>query len=79
VIRYEISGPEGSRAQPVRLRLYDVAGRLVATLVDEEREPGTYTYVLNASRLGGWASGLYFYQMEIGGKRLPARKLILRR
>ena len=45
----------------IRLLLYDVAGRLVRTLVDDEREVGSYSLVLDASAI---ASGVYFCQLQ---------------
>ncbi len=48
------------RAQ-VALRVFDVSGRVVATLVDGRLDPGEYTVVLNADRL---ESGIYFYQLK---------------
>ena len=48
----------------VKLKLFDIAGRQVATLVDEVFMPGTYTTVFEAKDL---ASGIYFYRLEAGG------------
>lgn len=76
-IRYAIgSQPEGSSAgkagkQFVTIKVYDLLGREVATLVNEEKSPGTYEVSFEASRLasgvsskGGNASGVYFYQLK---------------
>jgi hypothetical protein len=57
----------------VTVRLYDVRGREVRTLVDEERDPGLYSVVLNAS---GLASGVYMCRME-AGTFVAERKLVL--
>jgi hypothetical protein len=47
----------------VRLAVYDVLGREVAVLVNENKEPGgDYTVTWNA---GGMASGVYLYRLEI--------------
>jgi hypothetical protein len=48
----------------VTLKVYDVLGREVATLVDGELNPGEYTVVLDAKSL---ASGVYIYQLSAGG------------
>jgi hypothetical protein len=45
----------------VRLKIYDVLGREVETLVNETIKPGTYSVEWNASR---FASGVYFYQLR---------------
>ena len=52
--------PEGSK---VNLKVYDVLGRIVATLVDEHLSAGQYSYQFNASNL---ASGIYFYRLTSG-------------
>jgi hypothetical protein len=57
----------------VTIVLYDVAGREVRTLVDEERPAGWHQTVLNAQ---GLASGIYFCRMT-AGEFTDARKLLL--
>lgn len=55
-IGYEL--PSGSY---VTLKIYDVLGREVATLVNEQKKPGTYMVNWNAERM---ASGVYFYRLQ---------------
>jgi phosphatidylserine/phosphatidylglycerophosphate/cardiolipin synthase-like enzyme len=55
------------------LRVYDVLGREVATLVNETRAAGSYRVRWNAD---GFASGVYFYRLE-AGKFIQTRKMIL--
>ena len=50
-------------------------GRLVATLVDEVKEPGIYTVAWDA---GGVSSGVYFYRLKAGGF-METRKMVLTR
>ena len=45
----------------VKIRIYDIAGKEVRTLVDQEMEAGSYETQFDASKL---ASGIYFYKME---------------
>lgn len=47
----------------VKLVVYDIRGKEVATLVNEEIKPGTYNVDFNASNL---TSGTYFYRMTAG-------------
>ena len=47
----------------VRLEVFDIVGRHVATLVDEIQPPGTYQVSWDAS---GVASGAYFYRITAG-------------
>ncbi len=58
VIQYDI--PKSSQ---VMIRVYDVLGREVVTLVDERQAPGEYSVEFNAS---GFASGVYFFSMNAG-------------
>jgi hypothetical protein len=52
--------PENSR---VSLKIYDVLGRKVATLLDEQREAGRHTVSWNAE---GMPSGVYFTRLDAG-------------
>jgi hypothetical protein len=53
-----------AKAGRVRLVVYDLLGRAVATLVDEFRAPGQYEVGCDAS---GWTSGVYFYRLQAEG------------
>jgi hypothetical protein len=55
------------------VKVYDVLGREVATLVNAVKEPGTYTVEFDASSL---ASGVYFYRLQ-AGTYVETRKLLL--
>jgi hypothetical protein len=50
----------------VTLKVYDLLGREVATLVDETKDAGSYSVQWNAS---GFSSGIYFYRLEANEKR----------
>ncbi|MBI5471915.1 MAG: T9SS type A sorting domain-containing protein [Ignavibacteriae bacterium] len=62
-IRYQIPEVRGQRSEVSRvtLKVFDILGREVATLVDEVRQPGTYNVQWNAS---GVASGVYLYRLR---------------
>lgn len=47
----------------VSIRVYDILGKEVATLVNEQKNAGTYEVDFNASSL---SSGVYFYRMQAG-------------
>jgi hypothetical protein len=64
-----------SAVSDVALRIFDLLGREVATLVDGRMEAGTHKVVWNAS---GFASGVYFYRLQNANSVLT-RKLILLR
>jgi subtilisin family serine protease len=55
----------------VRLEVYDVLGRRVATLVDGRREPGRHRTQFSAQRL---SSGVYFGRLKVG-ETVMTRKL----
>jgi hypothetical protein len=60
----------------VVLKVYDITGRELATLLDEERKAGVYQQVVfDASRL---ASGVYFARLQFGGKQLLKKMLLLK-
>lgn len=52
--------PEAGR---LRIDIYDLLGRKVESLVDEERQAGRYRVVWDASE---YSSGVYFYRIEAG-------------
>ena len=55
------------------LKIYDVLGNEVATLVNEEKPAGNYEVRLNASSL---TSGTYFYKLS-AGSFTEVKKMIL--
>jgi hypothetical protein len=55
------------------LKIYDLLGSEVATLVDQKMNPGTYRVTWDA---GGRASGVYFYRLQVG-RFADMRKLVL--
>jgi len=68
VISYQISNDEN-----VKLRVYNMMGQEVMTLVDGFMEKGMYSVTFNASNL---ASGLYIYKLE-AGNFIQTRKMLL--
>ncbi|MBE0572456.1 MAG: T9SS type A sorting domain-containing protein [Ignavibacteriaceae bacterium] len=59
----------------VTLKVYDVLGREVATLLNEEKPAGSYKIEFNGTSL---TSGIYFYQLNAGNYS-ETRKMILLR
>jgi hypothetical protein len=64
----------------VSLRIYDPAGRLVRTLVEESREAGHYTEEWDGSDCEGRsvASGVYFYNLHAGTFNETKKMVLLR-
>jgi hypothetical protein len=59
----------------VQLKVYDVLGNEVATLVDEYKPGGSYVIEFNGSQL---SSGVYFYKIQ-AGEYISVKKMILLR
>ena len=57
----------------VKLVVYDLLGREVATLVNKKQHPGNYEVEFDAS---GFSSGVYFYKLQ-AGDNVQTRKMIL--
>ena len=45
------------------LKVYDILGKEVGALINENLKPGTYEVTFDGSRL---ASGIYFYKLQSG-------------
>ncbi len=75
-IRYRI--PETSEYVGVALRVYDMNGRVVRTLVNGEQPPGLHELRWDGRDDRGLkvASGIYPYRLEVGGQSMT-RKLVL--
>jgi CubicO group peptidase (beta-lactamase class C family) len=59
----------------VTLKVYDVLGNEVTTLVNENKPAGSYEVEFDASKL---SSGVYFYQLKAGGFLETKKMLLLR-
>ena len=59
----------------VQLKVYDILGKEVATLVNEEKPAGKYSVKFNGSNL---PSGVYFYTLRVNNL-VQSRKMILLR
>jgi hypothetical protein len=57
----------------VSLKVYDVLGKEVATLVNEEKPAGSYEVKFDAT---GISSGIYFYKLQ-AGSLVDTKKMIL--
>src|SRR5262245_8470425 len=59
----------------VSLRVFDVAGRVVATLLDRDLSAGRYSARFVTDR---WAAGVYFYRLKLGSRTRTGRMVVLR-
>lgn len=51
----------------VTLKIFDILGREITTLVSEIQKPGIYTKQFSAYLLSGLSSGIYFYKLSCYG------------
>ncbi len=77
IIKYSIPGSAtgSGSARFVTLRVYDILGREITTLVDELQLPGTYKVIFNANEL---TSGIYFYTLSTGNYNFTKKMILLK-
>ena len=68
-----------SKAARVTLRVYDVQGRMVRSLVDQDAAPGTFRAEWNGATENGTsaARGVYFVRMTTDGGAGETKRVIL--
>ncbi len=66
---------EAAGVKRIQLKIYDLLGREVATLVNKNYKPGNYRVGFNASNL---TSGIYFYRLTAGKFSITKKMLLLR-
>ena len=64
----------------VRLAVYDLLGRQVRTLVNDQKSPGTYTVTWDARDDAGArvSSGIYIYRLEAGEQAFTMKMVLLK-
>ncbi len=70
VIGYQLSS-----SNFVSIRVYDLLGKTVATLVNERKNAGQYFAEFNASKLAG---GVYLYSMQAGNYRVTKKMVLIK-
>jgi len=63
------------RSEFVKIKVYDILGKVVVTLINEDKPAGNYSVQLNAGKL---VSGVYFYRMEAGTYTQTKKLLFLK-
>jgi len=69
IIMYSITS-----TQYIVLKVYDALGKEVAALVNEHKNPGSYEVEFDGSDL---SSGIYFYTLQIDGKIIETKSMVL--
>jgi len=72
-IRYSIPLNKSNNSYNVQLKVYDLLGNVVATLVNTSQSAGNYTVNFEANKL---SSGVYYYQIK-AGSFIQTRKMLL--
>jgi hypothetical protein len=64
----------------ISLKIYNITGQLVRTLVDEEKTPGTYTVTWDGRNNSNEevASGVYFYELKSSNFRESKRMVLIK-
>ncbi|MDZ4712411.1 MAG: T9SS type A sorting domain-containing protein, partial [bacterium] len=57
----------------VKLKIYDVLGKEVMTLINEQKQAGNYAAEFNGANL---SSGIYFFRME-AGEFVDVKRMVL--
>lgn len=68
IIKYQIQ-----KSNYVEVKVYDILGKDISTLVNEKQSPGTYEVQFNGSSL---PSGIYFYRL-LAGDYIQIQKMLL--
>jgi len=74
-IKFDVTSNVKSETSNVKLIIFDILGREVATLVNEKLSPGTYEVEFNGSN---FASGVYFYKLTAGDYTETKKLVILK-
>lgn len=69
-IRFQL--PEGGNTT---LKIYDILGKEVTTLVNEYKTAGTHQVIFNATQL---SSGIYFYTLQSGGNYITKQMMLIK-
>ena len=72
-IRYSIPNVGTHRDVSLRLDVYDILGRKIATLVNKKQQPGNYEITFDGSR---FPSGIYLYRLQ-AGSYVSVKKLVI--
>jgi hypothetical protein len=77
-IRFDVSGhppyPPSKGEAFVSLKVYDILGKEIQVLVNEQLQPGNYESKFDGNNL---PSGIYFYQLSINNVSFAVRKMVL--
>lgn len=73
-IKFNIPPFEGGQGGMTTLKVFDILGKEIATLVNDKINPGTYEITFDASN---YTSGIYFYSLFLNGVKIDTKKMML--
>ena len=78
-IQYTV-GSKQTQPVPITLKIYNVLGQLVRTLVDEEKFAGEYQIIWDGKDEEGaeLSSGIYFYQLKVEAQKVTRKMILLK-
>jgi hypothetical protein len=74
-IKFSIPASVKSERSNVKLIIYDILGREISSLVNDNLKPGEYEASWNA---GDYSSGIYFYKLYAGNYSETKRMILLK-
>ena len=77
-LRYYI--PERVKSSSVSMKIYNLLGQWIKTLVNERQTPGEHSVIWDGKDESGRevSSGIYFYRLEAGNFKLTRRMVLLK-
>jgi len=73
-IKFDVAANNRGAENLVTLKVYDILGKEIMTLVNEQLKPGTYEVTFDGN---GIPSGIYFYRLLAGGEYKKILKMVL--
>jgi len=74
-ITYSVNDGQKSLVNNVRLDIFNISGRLVETVVNEQKQAGTYKTTWNTN---DQADGVYIIKLRVGAKETVKRNIVIR-
>ena len=69
IINYQLS-----IAGMISIKIYDISGKEISTLINERKSAGKYSVSFNGNSL---SSGIYFYSLFADGKKIDTKRMML--
>lgn len=79
-IRFTLSSKSDEKPYRIKLKIVNLLGEEIFTLLDEEKSPGIYEVIFDSSKLqnNNFSSGIYFYQLQINEKSFTKKMVYLK-